>query len=189
MDQRIDLDEAWPEIRRIAHRTMPAVLATTNEDGAPQVTPIGSLSLHRTEARGTYLERFPTRLRRNLDRDPRCAVLLLDRSPGTWLRALWQGRFPHPPGVRLIGRAGPRRPATDQERERFLRRVRPFRGTRGHGLLWEGMADARDLFFDDYAPIALGAMTAANWRSRPGQPSIASSQRAKGGRASIPSSP
>ena len=69
----------------------------------PCVTPIGSVAL--TEpGRGFYFEEFPTRLPRNLRRDPRVSILGVNSSRLFWLRALLFGRFPAPPAIRLGGR-------------------------------------------------------------------------------------
>ena len=84
----------------------------------------------------------------------------MDGSPGTWLRALVKGRFSTPPGIRLRGHAGERRPATPEEQERWQHRVRRLRWTKGHALLWSQMTHARDLRFEAFEPIRLGAMTA-----------------------------
>lgn len=165
---RASLDEAWPRIRRMGRSTMPFVFATTNADGSPQVTPIGSVWLEKDGPRGYYLEKFPTRLRQNLDRDPRFSLLMIDRSPRLWLGGLWRGRFAKPIGVRLIGRSVGRRPASAEELARFQRKVRLFRGTRGYQHLWAHMPLARDLVFEGYAPIALGEMTAHEWQAEAG---------------------
>jgi hypothetical protein len=61
--------------------------------------------------------------------------------------------------MRLRGHAGPRRPATEEEQERWQRKVRRLRFTKGHALLWSSMTYARDLRFDAYDPIRLGTMT------------------------------
>ena len=86
-------------------------------------------------------------------------VIALDGSPRTWLGGLLRGRFSSLPAMRLRGHAGPRRPATEEEQERWQRKVRRLRFTKGHALLWRDMTHARDLRFDAYDPIRLGAMT------------------------------
>jgi hypothetical protein len=108
---------------------------------------------------GHYLERFPVGLVNNLKQNDRVELLALNRKPGTWLRALVKGRFDSLPGIRLRGRAGARREATPEERERWARKVKWLRWTRGHDLLWSEMRHARDLQFDHFTPIRLGQMT------------------------------
>jgi hypothetical protein len=77
--------------------------------------------------------------------------------------AMIRGHFSRPVAVRLSGRAGERRPLTEHERERFLRKVRVFRWTRGHDLLWGSLSHARELVFEAFSPVEAGAMTRGVW--------------------------
>jgi hypothetical protein len=156
----MDLEKQWPEIRKIFRKANVCLVASVSADGFPHMTPIGSLYL-RDDLTGYYLERFPQGLRSNLDHCDRVEVIALDRSAGTWFGALLRGRFETLPAMRLRGHAGPRRPATEDEQDRWQRRVRRLRFTKGHGLLWSGMTHARDIRFDAFDPIRLGAMTEA----------------------------
>ncbi len=162
----------WPDwgihrrtVRRALRSSLHCAIATTNVDGSPHVSPIGSVVL--TEpGRGIYLEIFASRVGHNLDRDPRFCLLAVDAGKRFWLESLVRGRFSVPPGIRLKGTAGPRRSATAEEQERFRRQVAPLRFTRGHRILWTRGDRARDLFFDAAIPLRLGAMTAGvNTRS------------------------
>jgi hypothetical protein len=148
----------WPQVRQMFAGPTTKVIASVNADGSPHVTPIGTLTL-RHDCTGYYLERFPTHLPENVERDERICVYAGHSGLLTWLRHLMRGRFDRPVAIRLIGRAGARRPSTEEERERFLRQVRLFRWTRGHDLLWGNLQYARDLVFDDYVPIQAGQMT------------------------------
>lgn len=154
----MSLVESWPEIRKVFAQATSCLIASVSPDGFPHMTPIGSLWL-REDCTGYYLERFPQALPRYLDQCDRIEVIGLISSPGTWLRALVSGRFGIFPGMRLRGHAGARRPATEEEQERWLRKVRRLRWTRGHALLWRTMSHARDLRFDGFEPVRLGAMT------------------------------
>jgi len=154
----MSLAQHWPEIRKIFQRANSYLVASISPDGFPHMSPIGTLWL-RDDMTGYYLERFPEALPRNLDHCDRVEVIALDGSPGTWLRGLLKGRFPSLPAMRLRGHAGPRRPATDVEQARWQRKVRRLRFTKGHALLWREMTHARDIRFDAFDPIRLGAMT------------------------------
>jgi hypothetical protein len=153
------LERDWPRIRAHFRGLLYCSLATTDPDGSPRVTPIGSLFL-RGDCTGFYLERYPIALPANLERDPRVAVLGVRDGLGLWLGALVRGGFRRDPAIRLFGTAGPRREATAEEVARFARKVRLVRWTRGHRLMWRGFSSARDLTFERAEGVELGAMTA-----------------------------
>ena len=152
------LRDQWPQIRDVVRQANVLVLASVSPEGFPHMTPIGSLHLGE-DCAGHYLERFPVELVKNIAHSDRVEVLALNSKPSTWLRAMLKGRFDSLPGLRLRGRAGARREATPEERERWAHRVRRLRWMKGHDLLWSEMRLARDLHFDAYTPIRLGAMT------------------------------
>lgn len=157
--------DTWPELRELWNRALTTSLAvsvaTVDEDGAPHVSPIGSLTLGREPGTGTMLELFTRQTTCNLDRDPRVTVLAVDSSARRFATALARGRFPRAVATRLSGTAGPRRWATDDEVARFRRRVRVVRRLRGHDLLWGAeRIRARDVTFDVERPVHLGTMTA-----------------------------
>lgn len=175
------LDPIDPDVWRTVRRTLArgqassfhCAIASTAPDGRAHVSPIGSVRLGQPGT-GTYLDVFNAQLRRNLEHDPRVTVMAVDSGLRTWARALITGRFATPPGVRLLGEAGPARPATQEEQEAFRRSVRPALLTRGGKALWgrfEGVL-ARDLTFTGVVPVRIGATTAGLWPSR--APSLAS---------------
>lgn len=159
-------DEAhWAATRDLWNRALRnslcVAIATVGEDGAPHVSPIGSLTLGAAPGTGTLLQLFSHQMGRNLDRDPRVTVLAVDSSATRFVNGLRKGRFDRAVATRLSGTAGPRRWATDEEIARFRRRVRPLRRLRGHDILWgAARIGARDITFDFERPVNLGAMTA-----------------------------
>lgn len=159
----IDQD-SWPATRELWRRALTTSLAvavaTTNPDGSPHVSPIGSLVLGRDPGTAVLFELFSRQMGQNLDRDPRVTVLAVDSSLRRFVGGLWRGRFERAVATRLTGTAGPRRWATDDEIARFRRRVRPLRPLKGHDLLWGWQrVHARDLHLDVEVPVRLGAMT------------------------------
>ena len=159
----------WRQVQRTLARaqrsSLHSAIASIGADGHPHVSPIGSVRLG-APATGTYLDVFNVQLGRNIDHDPRITVLAVDSSPATWLRGLVEGRFPHPPGVRLVGTASPSRPATQEEIGRFRRSVRPTLLTKGGRALF-GRVDhvsARDLTFTGVIPVRTGTLTSHLWR-------------------------
>ncbi|PZS18755.1 MAG: pyridoxamine 5'-phosphate oxidase [Pseudonocardiales bacterium] len=110
-------------------------------------------------SRGFFFDIFNRQLAHNLNGDPRVTILAVDSSKRLWLRSLIQGSFPRPPGLRLVGTAGPRRLATELEVQRWQRVVRPLLRTRGGRILWGHLRYVRDLTIDTTVPIHIGAMT------------------------------
>lgn len=163
----MNLDDNWPEIRRIFARSFYASMATVNAEGFPHVTPIGSLLLHREPGRGFWFEMFTTALPRHLDGDSRLCAMAVDTRLSLWGRALVSGQFPRAPGIRLSGLAGVRRAATTREQELFERRVRLVRWTRGYKLLWSRFGAGREVTFDRALPIRLGPMWPGGPSSNP----------------------
>lgn len=152
----------WKECKEVFRRAFRSSfhysVATVGADGEPHVAPIGSVLLT-GPGRGIYFDIFTSDLSDNVDRDPRVCILAVDSGKWFWFRSLLGGRFIAPPGVRLVGTAGPRRPATDEEKQRWLRRVRAVRRLRGHRLLWSDLEYVRDLEFTGSEPVRLGRMT------------------------------
>ncbi len=160
------IERQWPQIRTIFEKATTLVVASIGAEGYPHMTPIGTLCL-RDDCTGYYLEHFPVGLAKNVERDDRVEVYALNGKPGTWLSTLIRGRFTAVPGGRLRGRASARREATPEERERWARKVRRLRWTKGHDLLWSNMRHARDIRFEAFEPIRFGVMTAGLWDAAP----------------------
>ena len=155
--------ETWRWVRRLWARafssSMHYAVATVDAEGGPHVSPIGSVMLTGL-GRAIYFEEFTRQLPENLSGDNRVCILAVDSGKWFWLSALARGRFPTPPAVRLRGRVvGPRRPATEDERRRWQRRVRRLRWSRGHRLLWRRMGWVREIEFDEALPVGIGPMT------------------------------
>ncbi len=158
IDPDIDWETTRQAFRRGFRTSFHYAVATVGEDGAPHVTPIASVVLT-DPGRGFFFDIFTAQLGRNLDRDPRVCVMAVDSGVRFWLGSLRRGRFASPPAIRLAGTAGPRREATPEERERWLRRVRPLRRLAGHRHLWGRLEYVRDLTFDRVVPVRMGIMT------------------------------
>lgn len=148
----------WSEVKALFARAQQFAVATVDADGAPRVSPIGSITLGDV-GRGHYLEYFPVAMRANLDRDPRLCIMAVCSDWKFWLRSMWRGKCPAHPALRLVAEAGPRRKATRDEADAFLAKVRRLRCLKGYGLLWSGPAHARDFTVLRVEPVGLGGMT------------------------------
>jgi hypothetical protein len=158
----------WPAICALARASFNSslhfALATVDADGAPHVTPIGSLLLDPDEPRGMYFEIFTKQMPDNLDRDQRICVLGVNSGKWFWLRALLRGRCDSPPAFRLMGTAGARRLATPTEIARLRKYLSRMRALRGYALLWGDLTAVREIEFESFAPVHLGAMTRGVWK-------------------------
>jgi hypothetical protein len=159
----MEIGTHWDEIRKIFEEAYKScfhfAVATVNPDGWPHVTPIGGLSL-RDDKTGFYFEEFPSRLPQNLKRNPRVCVMAINADKLFWGRALMDGKFPSPPGVRLLGTAGETREGTADEIELWQKKIGFTRSMKGYKVMWEGMRRVRDIKFDAFEPIYLGSMMA-----------------------------
>jgi hypothetical protein len=162
----MDINGHWERIRKVFRDAFRSSLhyavATVNEDGTPHITPIGSIVLQDGN-RGFYCEEYPRKLPRNLKVNQRVCILAVNSSKWYWVKSLFLGKFSSPPGVRLMGRAGERRKATDEEMGAWLRRIRPLRWFKGYDLLWSNMHYIREITFDAFEPIQSGKMTKDLW--------------------------
>ena len=138
-------------------------VASVDKDGNPHITPIGSLIL-REDCTGFFSERFPEKSRKNYKTNDRIAVMAINTGFFFWFKSIRKGVFESPPGVRLYGRVGKRREATEEERARWLKRVNIAKGTRGYHLLWKDMVCVRDIHFDGARPVEAGSMTQNLWK-------------------------
>ncbi len=159
----MDIEKDWGLIKSICKDGLRSsryfAIASTNSDGSPHVTPIGSLLLYEP-GHGVYADEYPAALSRNIAKNPRLCVLAVNSGAGFWFKSLFNGRFHKHPGIRLMGTAGKKRRGSDQEIGNWLRIVSPFRFFKGYDLLWRDMKYVRDIYFDDVRPLAVGQMTA-----------------------------
>jgi len=159
-------DKQWTRIRKIFQDAFKSSfhfsIATVNKDGSPHVTPIGSLMLLE-DRKGFYFEEYVSNLSRNLQHNKRVCVMAVNSGKWALIKSFFLGKFIAPPGVRLIGTAGERREATPREMELFRKRVKNYRMFKGYDLLWSKLRYVREIHFDAYEPIRIGALTRHVW--------------------------
>ncbi len=150
----------WKDVEDMINRAPSLTISTTNADGSPHVTPIGSL-FPAGEGKCFYFEKLPRGLRDNLDRDGRFSILVQRGGMICWIKALLTGKFTKLPALRLTGTASKRRQCTPQEKECFDTRFSRFKYTKGYDVLWRDMSTVRELTIEDIEPIKLLSMTEA----------------------------
>ena len=82
-----------------------------------------------------------------------------------WLKSLLFGGFSKPPAIRLYGKLGNRRKATEKEIKLWQKRVKSVSFTKGHKLMWVNMKTVRELSFDQVEPVQMGEITRQAWKN------------------------
>lgn len=168
VEDRYALDELhWAAVKDIVARakksTLHCAIASTDADGAPHITPVGTVFL-RDDRTGFYFDEYTSALARNVDRDPRVCVMAVDAGRMFWLRALVTGRFTAPPAVRLYGTVGALRAASPQELEQVRQSVGAVRRLKGGKLLWSDFSQVRDIAFSGFRPVRYPVMMSHLWQ-------------------------
>ena len=158
----------WPEIRRVVElgqtSSLYCSIATVGADGMPNVTPIGTVFLN-SDPSGFFFDRYTSALAESLASDDRICLMAVNSSKTYWFRSLLFGRFPSPPGVRLYGRAGPLRPATQAELQQIESRVESVQRLKGGRLLWSSFTHVRELNFSSFRPVKYPVMMEGLWQA------------------------
>ena len=145
----------WLRVKEfVSRRAFFCAVATWDEGSGIRLFPIGSLRVN-AQGEGTYFEIFA----RPAHEGAEIAFLAVDSNPLFWLISLLRGRFSHPPALRLRGRLGVQRPATESERQGWFRRVGLFLKTRGGRILWSNPKRVREVHFSHVEPVRAGSMT------------------------------
>jgi hypothetical protein len=160
-------DDSWTTIRQIVVRakesSLHCAIASVDPDGAPHITPVGTVFL-RDDRTGFYFDQYTSALARNIDADPRVCLMAVDTGRVFWFRSLLTGRFIAPPAVRLFGSAGPLRAATQLELEQVRRSVRKTQWSKGGKMLWSDFSYVRDIAFNGFRPVRYPVMMAHLWQ-------------------------
>jgi hypothetical protein len=129
--------------------------STVDADGSPRVAPYTSLILG-DNPQGFYFDELSSKTTANLERDQRICVLIVKRDKWFWIKSVMTGKYNHPPGIRLIGRAGEKRKATDKEINAYRAPLKRLKMFKGYQPMWGIMKNGRDIFFDDFETVKCG---------------------------------
>lgn len=158
--------QKWDTMKKIFNAAFNSsfhfAIATVNKDGAPHVTPIGSVFLL-DYPKAFYFEDYPSNLTRNLQHQKRVCVMAVNTGTWTMIKSFFLGKFLVPPGVRLMGTVSERRKATSEEKKLFRNRVKRYRMFKGYNLLWSKLTYVREIQFDSYEPVRIGSLTRHIW--------------------------
>jgi len=134
-------------------------IATVDKDNNPTITPIGTLFLNKNQT-GFYFEKFPKKIPANFKINKNICILGVNSSKWFWLKALYKLKFSSYPAIRLYGKLGERRKATEIEIFKLNRRMRTTKGLKGNKYLWGKMEYVRDIYFTKAEGIHIGKMSA-----------------------------
>jgi hypothetical protein len=158
----MDIVKDWQQIKKIFNDGFKTsghyAIASTNPDGSPHVTPIGSLILY-DPGHGVYADEYPIILSRNIKHNSRVCVMAVNSGSGFWFKSLIKGKFHKHPGIRLTGIAGNKRLGTEREINNWLKRVKIFSRFKGYNKLWLNMKYVRDIHFDGAMLLSAGKMS------------------------------
>lgn len=152
----------WQKIRRHFSRSFTTNLhvsvATADADGQPNVTPIGSLFLHRGDFSGFYFEIFTTGIAKNAKTNRRVCIMAVNSGRWYWIKSLLAGKFSEPPMMKIYGEIGERRAARPEEIERANRRLGWMKALPGGKKLFGRLDFVREIRFDGFELVKLAAM-------------------------------
>jgi len=158
----MDLLANWNKIRQHFNRSFKSnfhvSIASVDADNNPTVTPIGSLFLNHDQT-GFYFEKFPSKLPEHVRVNKNICVLGVNSGTFFWIKSLFKGKFDKHPAIKLYGKLGERRKATDKEINRLNRRMKATNGLKGNTYLWGSMQYIREIQFIKAEKINLGKMT------------------------------
>lgn len=170
MTENLPIHEFWPEIKKVVSRcqrsSMYCSIATIGLDGLPNLTPMGTVFLGEEQS-CFFFDLYATSLSANLDRDPRLCLMAVDSAKHRWFRSFLVGQFVSPPGVRLYGEAGTRRPANPFEIGQIKARIGPVKWLKGARLLWSDFTHVRDVKLTSFRPVTYPVMMDRHWGQSP----------------------
>ncbi len=158
----MDLSSNWDKIRLHFNKSFRSnfhvSIASVTSDNIPTVTPVGSLFLNNDQT-GFYFEKYPTKLPMYSKINKKICVLAVNSNRWFWINSLFKGRFSSYPGIKLYGKLGEKRKATEIDIKRLNRRMKMTKGMKGHKYLWGSMTIVREITFTKAEQINLGEMT------------------------------
>ena len=158
----MDLKTNWNEIRKHFNKSFSSnfyvSVASVDSENNPTVTPIGSMFLNDDQT-GFYFEKFPSKLPKHAKENPNVCLLGVNSGRLFWIRALFKGTFSNYPAIKLYGKLGERRKASEKEISRLNSRMKITNGLKGNTYLWKTMEFVREIKFTKVEKVKLGNMT------------------------------
>ncbi len=158
----MDLITDWNKIRKHFNKSFSSnfyvSVASVDSENNPTITPIGSMFLNDNQT-GFYFEKFPSKLPKHAKENPNVCLLGVNSGRLFWVKSLFKGNFSNYPAIKLYGKLGEKRKATEKEIYRLNKRMKVTNGLRGNTYLWKKMEYIREIKFIKAEKINLGEMT------------------------------
>jgi len=135
-----------------------SMIGSVNSTGQPNITPIGTLLL-RDDCSGFYFDLFTKELSDNLDQNNNVCILLVQTGKLFWFKSLLADKCKTPSGIKLIGSAGSKRKASEEEIELLRNKIKYLKALKGYNTIFGDLSYVRDINFTDYFIINTGKMT------------------------------
>ncbi|KZY60084.1 pyridoxamine 5'-phosphate oxidase [Oleiphilus sp. HI0071] len=163
----MELAKHWNEITNVIgssqRSSMHCSIATVDDQGMPNVTPIGTVFL-RNDFTGYFFDTYTSKLATNLNHSDKACLSAVNTKSSFWLKSLFKGKFLSPPGVRLYGTVGQLREATKEEIAAVNKRIKPLAWSKGSKLIWSSFTHVRDIKFNDFRPVQYPKMMEHLWQ-------------------------
>jgi len=163
----MELANHWNDITRVIRSSQRSSLhcsiATVDDQGMPNVTPIGTVFL-RDNYTGYFFDTYTSKMAANLEHNSQVCLSAVNTKTSFWLKSLFKGQFLSPPGVRLYGTVGPLRKATESEIAAVNKRIKPLSWSKGSKLIWSSFTHVRDIEFTDFRPVQYPKMMEHLWK-------------------------
>jgi len=163
----MELTNHWNDITRVIRSSQRSSLhcsiATVDDQGMPNVTPIGTVFL-RDNYTGYFFDTYTSKMSANLEHNSKVCLSAVNTKTSFWLKSLFKGQFLSPPGVRLYGTVGPLRKATESEIAAVNKRIKPLSWSKGSKLIWSSFTHVRDIEFTDFRPVQYPKMMEHLWK-------------------------
>ena len=163
----MELANHWNEIVDIIgigqRSSLHCSIATVDEQGVPNVTPIGTVFL-RDDHSAYFFDTFTSKLAENIEHNQNICLMAVNTNTSFWLKSFFKGKFLSAPGVRLYGTVGQLREATAEEKAAIDKRIKPMNWLKGSKLIWSSFTHVRDIQFNNFRPVQYPKMMDHLWK-------------------------
>jgi hypothetical protein len=146
----------FKDIKNLIKNSTYCSISTISKEGHPHTSPIGSVYLT-TPNEGYFIEMFTTSFKDKVGE--KACIMAVNVSIIFWLKSLIMGSFKTLPGIRLYITIDEARKITEEEYNHFQKKVRPFKGLKGHAIMWSRATYVRPFRIEGNKPVSIGLMT------------------------------